>query len=640
MPRVQFYPDNRHIDVKQGENLLRAAMLAEVHINAPCGGEGTCGKCRIAIDEGKVQKLSTPKGDAAESEDTCLACRAEVESDVVIRIPAEARLGERKVLERAREGTAYGVLITPEDARNLVSGWSIDPPAKKFHLKLPEPSLEDNLADLERLRRELKSQNESDNFTVSLGVLVDMMSKVREKDWEVTATLLFREGETPQLIGLEAGDTRNSQLGVAIDIGTTTLYVQLIDLTSGQVLAQSSDYNSQISCGEDLISRIVYAQKEGNLQRLQELVGKTLSKLIGEVLEKSGRRLSEIADVVAGGNTTMVHLLLGVNPKYLREEPFIPTFTFGPSLTPGEVGLDLPDTTRLHLVPSRASWMGGDIVAGVLGSGMFQTEKLTLYIDLGTNGEIVLGDKDWLLACSCSAGPAFEGGTIKHGMRATRGAIEQIRVGKDTYEPMILTIGQTRPKGICGSGLIDAVAELFLAGVLDQRGRYNAGIETSRLREGEAGPEYVLAWADDTSIKRDIVLTEADVDNLIRTKGAIFAGISALLDSMKLPLEAVEQFIVAGGFGHYLQVDKAITIGLFPEIAPERVAFVGNAVLLGTRLGLLSREMAEKTVEIAEKMTYLELSTYPGYMDQYVSALFLPHTNTEAFPSVMEALKK
>lgn len=638
MPKVTFYPDNREIEVSQGENLLRAAMLAEVHINASCGGEGTCGKCRVLVDEGDIKKLPAPKAETVTAEGAYLACRSEILSDLVVRVPPEARLGERKVLERVKEGTAYGVLVTPEDARKLVTGWDIDPPVKKYHLRLPEPSLEDNLSDLERLRRELKSKEGLEDISVALPGLRNIAAPLREGNWEVTATVL-NDG-SPQLLRVEPGDTRSSQLGLAIDVGTTTLYVQLIDLISGEVIAQASDYNAQVSCGEDLISRIVYAQKAGHLERLQELATKTLNKLIGEALAAAGRAPGEILHVVTGGNTTMVHLLLGVNPKYLREEPFIPTFTSLPAVAAADVGLAVPEGVNVYLVPSRASWMGGDIVAGVLGSGMFQTDKLTLYVDLGTNGEIVLGNSEWLLACSCSAGPAFEGGTIKHGMRATRGAIEQVRVGKDTFEPMILTIGQTRPKGICGSGLIDAVAELFLAGVIDQRGRYNTGLATSRLRESDAGPEYVLAWADDTLIKRDIVLTEADIDNLIRTKGAIFAGINSLLDSMELPLEAVEQFLVAGGFGNYLQVDKAITIGLFPEIPQDKVTFVGNAVLLGTRLGLLSQEMAEEAEKIAEKMTYLELSTYSAYMDKYVSALFLPHTDIAAFPTVMSALQK
>jgi len=312
--------------------------------------------------------------------------------------------------------------------------------------------------------------------------------------------------------------------------------------------------------------------------------------------------------------------------------------TLCPPVKARDLGIEVEPETYIYVFPGRASYLGGDIVAGVLGSGMYQTDKLTLFIDVGTNGEIVLGNSEWLLGCACSAGPAFEGGTIKHGMRATKGAIEQVRISRDSFEPMILTIGQTRPKGICGSGMIDALAELFLSGIIDNKGKFNLELKSPRIRQNEQGAEYVLAWAEDTLIGRDIVLTEADIDNLIRTKGAINAGIATLLESVNMTIDDVEQVLIAGAFGHYLEIDKAIVIGLIPEIACEKVKFIGNASLLGSRLVLLCQDFQRVAEEIAEKMTYLELSVHPSFMDRYVSALFLPHTNIEDFPSVMRAL--
>jgi uncharacterized 2Fe-2S/4Fe-4S cluster protein (DUF4445 family) len=343
---------------------------------------------------------------------------------------------------------------------------------------------------------------------------------------------------------------------------------------------------------------------------------------------------------VVAGNTPMTHLLLGLDPKYIREAPYVPTANLVPPVRAVHLGINIGDHVHLYIFPLVASYVGGDIVAGILGSGVFQRETLALYLDIGTNGEIVLGNKDWLASVSCSAGPAFEGAGIKFGMRATRGAIEEVSINPHTCEPMILTIGRARPLGICGSGLIDTVAELLAAGMIDQNGKFRRDLATDRVRKGPDGYEYVLVRKEETIIREDIVLTEIDIENLIRTKAAIYAGCKVLLESVGLGFGDVQQVIIAGGFGRHLDLEKAIFIGLLPEMSIEKFIFVGNGSLLGARLLSFSKDLLKEAERIALMMTNLELSNHPTFMNEFIAAMFLPHTDASAFPRVMETLHR
>jgi uncharacterized 2Fe-2S/4Fe-4S cluster protein (DUF4445 family) len=387
-----------------------------------------------------------------------------------------------------------------------------------------------------------------------------------------------------------------------------------------------------------VITRIIYATRGTGLAKMQSVVVGTIWNLIKNLVEQAGIEYCNITHLVVAGNTTMMHLLLGLNPKYIREEPYIPSATFFPWIKCSDIGLRVAAGVYLYAIPCIASYVGGDIVAGMLASGIFNTEKMTLYIDIGTNGEMVLGNKDWMLSCSCSAGPAFEGGGVKHGMRATGGAIEQVRIDKIGFEPMIITVGNRKPIGICGSGLIDSLSEMFLTGVINEKGKINTDLPTDRVRGKEGGAEYVLVWAEDSATRRDIVITEVDIDNLMRAKAAVYAGIEILLSSMDMDVSMLDELLIAGAFGRYVEVDKAVTIGLLPDIGYEKMKFVGNGSLLGAHLSALSKDMMEKANEIAGQMTYLELSMNPGFMEHYMSALFFPHTNMDDFPTVKEKL--
>jgi uncharacterized 2Fe-2S/4Fe-4S cluster protein (DUF4445 family) len=654
MPKfsVTFHPSDRKILVNEEENLLQAAMEAGIHVNASCGGSATCGKCKVKLLKGVVDSPKHPKLSQWEYDQGYrLACLTSIQSDVDVEIPIESQV-DKSVLELKGDRGVHKYLLAPQDIYQLVPGWEVDPAVFKRYVQLDPPTLKDNVSDLTRLINGLTHQHGIEGVSADFRVIMKLSHILRLSDWKVTATLVLTK-KGYKLIHVEPGDNTHRNYSIVLDIGTTTIFGQLLDLNGCVVyacpggvcdgttlfaLAEASDYNAQISYGEDVITRIVYSQRPGGLKKLQEVVVSTINKIIQELLEMSNIERSLISHLVIAGNTTMTQLLLGIDPKYIREEPYVPTANFIPPVRAIHLGINIGEHVHIYIFPMVASYVGGDIVAGILGSGVFQRETLTLYMDIGTNGEMVLGNKDWLASVSCSAGPAFEGAGIKFGMRATRGAIEEVSINHRTYEPMILTIGRAKPIGICGSGLIDAVAELLETGMIDQNGKFRRDLPTDRVRKGPDGYEYVLAQKGETLFSEDIVLTEIDIENLIRTKAAMYAGCKVLYDSVGLSLKDVEQVIIAGGFGRHLDLEKAIFIGLLPEIDIEKFIFVGNGSLLGARLLSFSKNLLKETERIALMMTNLELSNHPTFMNEFIAAMFLPHTDSSAFPRVMERL--
>jgi uncharacterized 2Fe-2S/4Fe-4S cluster protein (DUF4445 family) len=415
--------------------------------------------------------------------------------------------------------------------------------------------------------------------------------------------------------------------------------VYLVDLLTGRVVDRASAYNAQISAGEDIISRIVFAQKRGGLSRLQKMVLRTLNGLLEELSSRNQIPSRQISKAVVAGNTTMIQIFLALDPRAIREMPFIPTISQPPPLTAEEIGLSINPRATVDALPVVGAYVGADITAGVLASGMYDTDALTLFIDVGTNGEIVLGNRDWLITCACSAGPAFEGSGVRHGMRATAGAIEEIWIDSRTFEPTYETIGGLPARGICGSGMIGLLAEMFVTGILDKAGKIRRDLPTPRVRVGDHGGEFVVVWANQSGIGTDIVINEVDIENLLRTKGAIYAGFSVLVQSVGLQLADVEQVLIAGAFGQYINVEKAIQIGLLPDMPWDRFHYLGNTSALGAFYSLVSRHLRREVIEIASRMTYLELSADNTFYDQFMSALFLPHTDITTFPSVMRVLE-
>lgn len=631
---VLFLPHNRRADVMAGDNLIRTAMEAGVHINASCGGAGVCGKCRVMIESGNVEGGITEKLSAEDlAKGYRLACRTTIRGDLVVRIPVESEV-DASVLNKPASPRRTA-RIRQVDFEELKEKGLFIPPVEKRYLELPPPSEQDRLPDVTRLISFLKAKYNEHRLVVRLPVIRKIPDLLRSSDFKVTATLArpVHEGRKTHIINIEPGDTTNRNFAIAVDIGTTTVYGQLIDLISGEVLAQHGEFNGQISYGEDVLSRIVFAEKPGGLEKLHRVVIETINTIIRRIIKQAGVGIDEISTITLAGNTTMTQLFLKINPRYIRRAPYVPAATIYPPIQAAHLGLEVGDHVTALVYPAISSYVGGDIVAGVMGAGLYRTEAVTLYLDIGTNAEIVIGNKDWFACAACSAGPAFEGGGIKFGMRASKGAIEDFSIDPVSLEPMLATIGNTRPKGICGSGLITMVASLFEAGVIDNRGKFQRDLETERIREADGVYEYVLAWAAETGIDRDITISETDIDNFIRAKGAIFSGFQTLLEEVGLGIEDIDQIILAGGFGSYVDLEKAMAIGLLPEMDPERITYIGNGSLMGCRMSSLTNRIRRDVAEVTKKMTNFELSETVSYMEHYMAALFLPHTDLDLFPS-------
>jgi len=632
---ISFQPHNISIDVPEGETILRGALEAGVHINASCGGEGVCGKCRIIIENGKVadgisERLSREDIDKGYR----IACQSVVESDLTVRIPVESSV-DASVLN-LRKTPRQTAKIKQTDLNDLKEQGLLVPPVEKKYIELPEPSADDRLPDVTRLVSFLKLDQDEHRLMVSLPVIRKIPDILREGDFKVTATLErpVQKGRKTHIINVQPGNASKTNYAIAIDIGTTTVYGQLIDLISGEVLSETGDFNSQISYGEDVISRIVFAEKSDGLEKLHAVIVKTINGIIHKLVKRCGCAVENISSVTLAGNTTMTQLFLKINPRYIRRSPYVPAATLYPPIKAVDLGIELNEHASALVYPAVSSYVGGDIVAGVMGSGMYLTDKLTLFLDIGTNAEIVIGNTEWFACAACSAGPAFEGGGLEFGMRATKGAIEDFSIDPDTLEPMNICIGNVRPKGICGSGLIIMVATLFEYGIINNLGKFDRDLDTPRIREKDGIYEYVLAWKDDTQIDRDIVLTEIDIENLIRAKGAIYSGCVTLLEEVGMSIQDLDQIILAGGFGSYVDLEKAMIIGLLPEVDPGKITFIGNGSLMGAKMSALSNHIRKNVVDVTKKMTNFELSETPSYMDNYVAALFLPHTNLEFFPKL------
>jgi uncharacterized 2Fe-2S/4Fe-4S cluster protein (DUF4445 family) len=404
------------------------------------------------------------------------------------------------------------------------------------------------------------------------------------------------------------------------------------------VRTQVAEYNGQIARGEDVISRIIYASKNEGHVEIRDLALETINELLDKACKRVQADPADVVKATVSGNSTMMHLFLDIPAESIRLTPFVTAVNHVPTLKAHEVGLKINPEATVDCLPGVASYVGADISAGVLSSGLNDTEAITLFMDVGTNGEMVLGNLEWLVTCACSAGPAFEGAGVLHGMRATKGAIEEVWINGDTYEPTFRVIGNVKPRGLCGSGLIALLAEMFLTGLLDRGGNIDLTLPTERVREGQHGPEYVIAWGEETQNSSDIAITHVDIDNLVRAKAAIYAGFAVLADSVGVPLEMAEQVLIGGAFGKYINVEKAVEIGLLPDMPWERFRFLGNTSVRGAYLALLDREARGRIADIAARMTYIELSADNRFFDAFTSALFLPHTDLSRFPTVQAAL--
>jgi uncharacterized 2Fe-2S/4Fe-4S cluster protein (DUF4445 family) len=632
--RITFLPSKRFIEVDEGTSVLEASQRADVLVNNLCGGEGVCGECRVQILKGDFEssdRLSTFFSQDELDKGYVLACQTKIQGDLEVEIPPESRLEQEQIMIEERNDSAEIQAGTAPQKIPEAPFYTFKPLVRKVYLELPRPTSEDNITDIERVSRELRRKIGWYAFDMSLPCLQHLSETLRDTGWKVTATLVKDKGRY-RIQRIEPLDTSNQNYGLAVDVGTTTVVAQIVDLRTGKVLGVEGSHNLQAQYGEDVISRMVYACGKGGLNPLHDAVIKNINDLIKSLASTYRVSPLEISAIVASGNTTMSHFLLGLTPCNIRLEPYVPTADIYPQVLAREIGIEINSQGILEAIPSVASFVGGDIVAGIVASGIADHPEIRGLIDIGTNGEIAIGNNEWLVCCSASAGPSFEGGGTRCGMRATRGAIEKVEIvdGRVEYQ----TIGHAKPRGICGSGLIDCIYELVRNKIIGSDGKFDRSRKDPRLTYEDEVPQYVIAEAYKTETGESIVFTEADLGNLIKSKGSIFAAIRALVGYIGLSLDQLETFYVAGGFGNFLNVSKAVAIGLLPDIPKEKIRFIGNSSLTGARLALTSEEALEKCMNVSRSMTNIELSNYQPYMDEYIAALFLPHTDRRLFPSV------
>ncbi|MBN3038183.1 MAG: DUF4445 domain-containing protein [Candidatus Omnitrophica bacterium] len=641
---VTFYhPEPVRIEANKGKDLLSAAIEAGVFIHSSCGGDGVCGRCKVIVRSGDIR--TEPSGRISLEErqrGVVLACQTTVHSDVEVEVPAGSRLDLDHVsdeqLKLLRLKGMYSQAVDVAKGKSVIEEdlFTHSPLATKLYLELDPPSLTDTVSDLERLYREIRKNRDIPIMQTGLTNIKRLGRLFRESGWKVTVLLGKRNG-TVEIVSVDPGDTSDRNYGIALDVGTTTVSGQLVNLNTKEILGTKATHNKQASFGSDVITRIIYASERDGLEKLHHAVIDNINAIIKALIQENKINLNDINGLTCAGNTTMAHLLLRVDPRFIRREPYVSTANFVPVVRAAEAGIKINPRGLLSCVPGVSTYVGGDITAGVLASGLHRSKKLIMLIDVGTNGEIVLGNNEWMVSCAASAGPAFEGSGVTCGMRATAGAIQRVHISGGSVK--VETIADEKPIGICGSGYIDCLAEFLKAGIIGRNGKFAEDLDSYRIKETDSGKAFVLVSKEDSDADSDIIITEADIENLKRSKGAIYAASAILLKKMNLDFKDIKQFYVAGGFGTYLDIEKAITIGLLPDLDRKRFTFIGNSSLAGSREILLSYEAKKEAEEIAKKMTYIELSVESAYMDEYVSALFFPHTELQRFPSITEVKK-
>ncbi|MFZ2655753.1 MAG: ASKHA domain-containing protein [Victivallales bacterium] len=629
MPLITFKPSGIKIEVPPGTELLEAARKAGISIDSPCGGKGTCGKCMVQILAGNVDSDSLgvlPQNVVADG--YVLACKTKVlDGAVVVEVPEQIGREGGKFTKTTEDFSLVSKELFPER-------WEYEPLAIKWLVNIPPPQIEDGMSDFDRLAKAIRGEWGNCRITCGLPVLRIIADTIRKQDGLITITIIYDSAHC-YVINVQAGDTTTKNYGIAVDVGTTTVAVELVSLFLGEVVAVRSEYNEQVDCGLDVISRINYAKKPAHLEELRRRVLATINRLIKQIADTHGIDISDVSSGVISGNTTMMHLLLGLNPEYIRLEPYTPTIKETPFVSAAEVGININRQAWLYFSPHVGSYVGGDITAGVLCTDLAtDSGEISLFIDIGTNGEIVIGNAEFMLTCACSAGPAFEGGGIEFGMRAALGAIEKVEVDAETGKASCETIGNAKAKGICGSGMISLLASLYLSGWIDESGKFNRRRKSKTVIVEGRFARYVIVPASESEPGRDISISEMDIENIIRAKAAIYSACNLMLEQVGMKFEDLHTIYIAGGFGRSLDLEKAMVIGLVPDLPREKFKYIGNAALMGTYMVLISKEYREKQLELARKMTYLELNTAPAYMDQYIGALFLPHTDISLFPTV------
>nr|MDA3788943.1 ASKHA domain-containing protein [Desulfobacula sp.] len=610
--------------VTVGTNLLEASQKADIYINASCNGKGSCGKCRLILQSGKVTSEKTSLLSNKEKEKGyVLACQSNIHEDIIVKIPEET-------IEKKLRAAGMGEAATKKLA-GLVE--KIEPIVEKISLQLDLPTMEDTVSDLDRLKRQLKKSGyDISKMSTNIRVMRQLTESVRDENFKVVASILWKKCSS-EIVDVSPAQTLKQSLGMAIDLGTTSIVVYIVDMANGAILSAASGHNGQAACGDDVINRIVCSEKDG-VKKLQKMALSTINNLTKRAIDSIHADHKQIENIVISGNTTMTHLVLGIKAKYIRREPYIPTISEFPIIKAGEIGLKAAYYAGVFVMPGPASYVGGDIVSGVLYTGFNKFQEPTLFIDIGTNGEIVVGNDEFLITAACSAGPAFEGGGIRWGMRAEDGAIEKITLDPVSFEPEYSTVENERARGICGSGMIDLLSEMFLKGVIGQDGKFQIDVNHPRFILFNEEPAFIIEFADNIDSEEDIIFTQSDIKSLILSKAAVYAGFTILLKQIGMDFSSISQMIITGGFGQFLDIEKAITIGLLPDIEREKFKYMGNSSVAGAYMALLSNTYRQQAIAISNAMTYLDFSSNNAFMEEFTRAQFLPHTDANLFPSV------
>ncbi len=640
MPKVIFQIEGGSpvsAECNIGDNLLELARRLNVAIDAPCSGNGSCGKCRVKLISGEVETIKSRHITDEEFEAGWrLSCNCKVLTDCEVFVPDIASAYQSR-MKTADLSSPQELAIFEAAQRQLQErGIALENSYRSVVVSMDEPSLEDTMPDNERLSWAVCSALGVEKVELPFAVMVKLASTLRENHFTVCVKGKL-QGDT--FICMEISGAEDTLIaGCAIDIGTTTVTMVLTDLTDGRLLAKGSSGNGQIRYGADVINRIIQQGRDGGKKKLQDaIIKETLNPIIAKLCQSAGINARSILRLCVAANTTMNHLFVGVDAEPVRMEPYIPSFFSWEGLKAGDLRLPANPLADVVIAPNIGSYVGGDITAGTLATGLWDKDEMGLFIDLGTNGEIVFGNRDFMMSCACSAGPAFEGGDISCGMRATDGAIEACVLDKETMEPDLTVVGDAgqKPVGICGSGIIDIISELFRCGIINAKGLFVR--EGSRVKRDAHGMgRYVLAEAAQSETGREISINEVDIDNFIRAKGAIFSAIDTMLSAVDMTVDMIDKVYVAGGIGSGINMKNSVNIGMLPDVELSKYEYIGNSSLTGAYTMVLSDQAVEKCTELGANMTYLELSTHPGYMDSFVAACFLPHTDARLFPNSLQ----
>ena len=606
--KVHFKPQNKSVRIVKGTDVLTAAIKAGVVLAASCGGEGLCGKCKVNI-----------------SGQTSLACQTLVESDLIVDIPGES-IEPNALFKHESEDFTKGVISETEKAAALA------PIVRKVYVEMPEPTADDTSDDLERIMGAVEREIAHARITTRLSNIKHLGEMLRDSGFKVTAVITYGGGSV-ELLAVEPGDTTDRLYGLAFDIGTTTIVGQLVDLNSGEILGTRIAFNKQSVYGADVITRIIYASDPKGLEKLSQAVLSNVADIIKDLSDSCRVNISAVYGVVLAGNMTMMHLFLKIDPSNIRKAPYIPAATRFDPVNAREIGIDINQRGKAVFLPGVSTYLGGDIIAGLLACGLTDRSEMSLLIDIGTNGEIVLGNSDWMIGAAASAGPAFEGSGLQCGMKAVKGAIQKAGIQSD-LSTRVETVWQDKPRGICGSGYIDLLCQMLKRGIIHKDGKINRSIKSDRVRSNGSNYEFVVVAGEESGTGKDIVITGDDIENLKRSKGAIYSAIMSLLNKVGKKSRDIRKIYIAGGFGNYLNIENAVFIGLLPDVDMGAYEFIGNSSLAGARMVLLSRDLELKAAAVRKNVTYLDLSSEPNYMDEYVASLFFPHTDMRRFPSV------